>query len=136
MAGTPEQEGKAAQIGHSGMVQACTELFRTSISRISDHGIKSFALPPNWTIYAALALLAFLSVYALRHQPELVKSQSQIPAPVKQHERPLVTSVSPQKIPHHPQTVAPKKAKSHRQQGDYIAKDTYVYYGKDGKPNH
>jgi len=134
--GTTEGDGRATEIRHIGMVQAWRELFRTSISRISDHGVRIFESIPNRTIYAALALLAFLSVYALRHQPGSLKIQSQIPSPAMQHERPLVPAISRRKIPNHPQTVIPKKAKSRRVQSDYIAKDTYIYYGKDGKPSH
>jgi len=134
MAATTEEEGTAAPIRQSGLAQAGREFLRTFSCRVSARGIKVFALRPTRTIYAALALLAFLSVYALRHQPDSVKSQAQIPAPVKSQA--LVPSASPHKIPNHLQTITARKAKPRRPQSDYIAKDTLTYYGKDGKPSH
>ncbi len=137
MAGTTEEEGsKAAQLPHSGLVQASRELLRTSISRISDQGIKIFAWRRTRTGIVTLALLAFPAVYAFRYQSDSVKSQSQIPAIVQHPERPLVPSIAPRNTHNHAQTVAPKKAKSRSHPSDYIAKDTYIYYGKDDNPSH
>ena len=121
---TPEEKGnKAAQLDH-GFVQASRELSRISISVIS---------------ILALALLAFTILFAVRgHRTDLVKRQSKILATVQQRERPLVpvTTVASESTPNHAHTVRPNKAKSRRRRNDYIAKDTYVYYGKDGQPNH
>jgi hypothetical protein len=130
-AGTSEEEENATQVLHNGTVQAWREHFQTSIFRISSRGIKLFALLPNRTIFAALALLAFLSVYALRHKADSVKSQSQVPASVTQQ---VLVPIPSQNTPNHRQTAA-KKAKPRRRPSDYVAKDTYIYYGKDGKPD-
>jgi len=115
---TPEEKGKAALL-----VQAGRELLPRSICRIS---------------ILALALLTFTFLFAVRgHQTDSVKRQSKIPTTVQQLERPLpVTTVASESTHNHDRKVEPKKGKSRRRRDDYIAKDTYVYYGKDGKPNH
>jgi hypothetical protein len=128
MAGTTEEEGsKAAQLPHGGSAQARQELLGTSISRISDQGVKIFPWLRTRTGIATLALLAFTGVYAFRHQSDSVKNQSQIPAIIQHPERPLVPSITPRNTHNHAQTMAPKKAKSRRHSSDYIAKDTYIY---------
>jgi len=137
MAGTAEEEGrKAAQRPHSGLVQASRERLRTSISRISDQGVKILAWMRTRTGIVTLALLAFPAVYAFLHQSDSVKSQSQIPAIAQPPEKPLVRSIAPRNTHSHAHALAPKKAKSRSHPSDYIAKDTYIYYGKDGKPSH
>jgi len=81
-----------------------------------------------------LPLLAFSVVHAVRsHHPDSVKTQPQ--AAEQQHESTLVSSSASEQTNDDAHTVAPNKAKSRRRQDDYVAKDTYVYYGKDGKPS-
>ena len=60
----------------------------------------------------------------LRHHPDSVKNPSQIPPAVGQRQH------------NDAHTAAASKSKSRRRQEDYVAKDTTVYYGKDGKPSH
>ena len=116
---TPEKKvNKAAQL-----VQVGRELSRRSISRIS---------------ILALALLMFTFPFALRgHRTDSVNRQSKNPTTVQPPERRLapVTTVAPESTRNYDHKVGPNKGKSRRRRGDYIAKDTYVYYGKDGKPN-
>ena len=117
---TPEGKGKKA----AQLLQVGRELSRRSISRIS---------------ILALALLMFTFPFAVRgHRTDSVKRESKIPATVQQPERPLapVTTVASESTHNHDRKVGPNKGKSRRRRDDYIAKDTYVYYGKDGKPNH
>jgi hypothetical protein len=133
-AGTAKEEGcKAAQLHYSEAVTSRRELLRTSISRISDQSVTTFAWLRTRTGFVALALLVLPLVYAVHHQ---VKSQSQIPAMLQQRQGPLVPSTASQNIHNHAQALPPKKAKPRRHQSDYIAKDTYIYYGKDGKPGN
>jgi len=117
---THEEKGnKAAQF-----VQLGRELSRRTISQIS---------------ILALALLMFTFPFAVRgHRTDSVKRQSKIPATVQQWERPLapVTTVASESTRKHNHKVLPDKGKSRHRRDDYVAKDTYVYYGKDGKPNH
>jgi hypothetical protein len=137
MAGSREEgSSQAAQLDHNESGRTRREILRTSISRICDQSVKTFAWLRTRTGIVALALVAFPIVYAFHHQPDSVKSQSQIPPVVQQRERPLVSSIASQETHHHAQAVAPKKVKSRRHQSDYIAKDTYIYYGKEGKPSH
>jgi hypothetical protein len=114
----------------SGLVRARREFLRISISRIR---IRDSRL---WTSIGivALTLLAFGAVYGLRgHHPDSVKDRSQIPPAVLQRQKPLVSATSiASENPHK----AAGKSKSRRPEGDYIAKDTFVQYGKDGKPIH
>jgi hypothetical protein len=137
MASTTEEKGsKASQFHHSELVHAGRELLRTFISRVSHQRVKTFAWLRTRTGIVALALLAFPALYAFHHRPDSAESQSQIPAMPQQPERPRVPSTASRNTSNHTQTVAPQKTKSRRRQSDYIAKDTYTYYGKDGKPNH
>jgi len=141
-ANTGPQKNKAAQPHHTGL-QASRELLQICISRISDYGVKFDSwLKSRMRFFAAcsatilLTLLAFSVVHAVRsHHPESVKSQSQPPATVQQHQSTLVSSNASAQTHDDAHTAAPNKAKSRRRQGDYVAKDTYVYYGKDGKPS-
>jgi len=123
-AAIPEERGnKAAQVD-PGFVEAGRKVSRISISRI---------------VILVLALLAFAVLLAVRgHRTDSVKRQSTTPATVEQHETPLVpvTTLASESTHNHARTVEPKKAKSRRRQDDYVAKNTYVYYGKAGKPNH
>jgi hypothetical protein len=147
LASTPQEEAKkAAQIdcsmeAPSGLVRASREFLRISISRISDHriGIHDSRLWTSITI-VALTLLAFGAVYGLRgHHPDSVKDRSQIPPAVLQRQKPLVsaTSIASENSHNDAHTVAASKSKSRRRrQADYIAKDTFIQYGKDGKPIH
>lgn len=116
----PKAKGnKAAQL-----VQIGRELSRRSISRIS---------------ILALALLMFTFPFAVRgHRTDSVERQSKIQATVQRREKPIapVTTVASEGTHKRDHKVGPNKAKSRRRRDDYIAKDTYVYYGKDGKPNH
>jgi len=123
----------------SGLVRASREFLRISISRISDHRIRIHD-PRLWTSIGivALTLLAFGAVYGLRgHHPDSVKDRSQIPPAVLQHQKPLVsaTSIASENSHNDAHAAAASKSKSRRRQGDYIAKDTFVQYGKDGKPS-
>jgi hypothetical protein len=144
IAATAEQrENQAAQPQHRGL-QANREPLRICISRISDYGVEIYSsLKSRMRMLAAgsaailLTLLAFSVVYAVRrHHRDSVKSQSQTPAAVQQHDLAPVSSSASEPTHDDAHTVTPNKAKSRRRQGDYIAKDTYVYYGKDGKPSH
>ena len=138
-----QQENKAAQPHHSGL-EAGREFSRLRISRISDYGVKLYwSLKSRMRFLAAgsaailLTLLAFSVVYAVRrHHQDAVKSQSQIPAAVQQRDSAPVSSSASEPTHDDAHSAPPTKAKSRRRQGDYVAKDTYVYYGKDGKPSH
>jgi hypothetical protein len=142
-ANTGRQESKAAQPHHSGL-QASRELLRICISRIRADGVTFYSwLKSRMRLSAAcsaailLTLLAFGVVHAVRsHHADSVKSQSQPPAAVEQHVSTLASSSASEQTHDNAHTVAPDKVKSRRRQDDYIAKDTYVYYGKDGKPSH
>jgi len=139
-----EEVKKAAQFdrktqAYSGLVRASRELLRISISRISDHRVRIHG-SPLWTStgIVALALLVFGAVYGLRgYHPDSVKSHSQIAPASQPREKPLVpaTGVASGSTRNDAHTVVPSKSKS-RRKGDYVAKNTYVYYGKDGKPSH
>ena len=117
---TPEEKGnKAAQLEQVGR-----ELSRRSISRVS---------------ILALALLTLTLPFAVRsHRTDSVKRQSKNPTAAQQPERRLApaTTVASESTRNHDRKVGPNKGKSRRRRDEYIAKDTYVYYGKDGKPNH
>jgi hypothetical protein len=113
---------------------------RISISRISDHRVRIHD-SRLWTSIGivALTLLAFGAVYGLRgHHPDSFKSRLQILPAVQQSQKPLVpaTSIASQSTHNGAHAVAASKSKSRRPHGDYVAKDTIVYYGKDGKPSH
>jgi hypothetical protein len=131
---TEEKDSKAAQLHHNQLVGR--ELLRMLISRISHQRVTTFAWLRTRTGIVALALLAFTALYAFHHRPHSVKSQSQMPAMPQLGERPVAPSTTSQNTYNHARTVTPKKAKSRRRQSDYIAKDTYIYYGTNGKPNH
>jgi hypothetical protein len=142
---TQEDAKKAPQLdcnteAHSGLVRASRKLLRISISRISDHRVRIHD-SRLWTSIGivALTLLAFGAVYGPRgHHPDSVKSRSQIPPAVQQSQKPLLpaTSIASENTHNDAHTVAASKSKSRRRQGDYVAKNTTVYYGKDGKPSH
>jgi len=120
---------KPAQVVHSGFVQASLNLVR------SDYRIRIHASPKWFSSLAilALTLIAFSAVYGL-----LRKNHSQIPTAVQQREKPVapVTSTASDNTHNHRNTLARSKSKSRRRRDDYIAKDTYVYYGRDGKASH
>jgi|SRR5215469_4893668 len=113
-----EKGNKAAQL-----VQAGRELSRRSISRVS-------ILAPT--------LLIFTFLFPVRgHRTDSVKRQSKIPATMQQRESPLAPVSSASESTHNQDhKVGPNKGKARPRRNDYIAKDTYVYYGTDGKPNH
>ena len=123
-AAIPEEKGEtAAPVDHS-FVEARRKISRISLSRI---------------IILVLALLIFAALLAARsHRTNSVKRQSTIPATVQQRAVPLVpvTTGASESTDNHAHTAGPKKAKSRGRRDDYVAKDTYVYYGKEGKPNH
>ena len=147
LATTAQKEAKKAAQPHSGLVQASREHLRRSISWISDHCVRSrlaslkfeFGDRSACSGILALALLAFSAVYGFRgyHQGSL-KNHSQIPTAVQQREKPVApaTSIASENTNNDAHAAVPSKSKSRRRHGDYIAKDTYVYYGKDGKPSH
>ena len=117
---SPEEKGKKA----AQFVQVGRELSRRSIFRVS---------------IFVLAVLMFTFPFAVRgHRTDSVERQSKIPATAQQRERPLapVTTVASESTHNHDHKVGPNKAKSRRRRDEYIAKDTYIYYGRDGKPNH
>ena len=141
LASTTQGEAKkAAQLeckteAPSGLLRASREFLRISISRIRIHDSRL------WTSIGivALTLLAFGAVYRLRgHHPDSVKDRSQIPPAVLQRQKPLVSAASfaSENAHNDANTLAASESKSRRRQGDYVAKDTIVYYGKDGKPSH
>jgi hypothetical protein len=72
----------------------------------------------------------------LGHHPDSVKNRSQIPPAVEQRQKPLVpaASIASENTHHDAHAPAASKSKSRRPREDYIAKDTFVQYGKDGKP--
>jgi hypothetical protein len=119
----------------SGLVRARREFLRISISRISNHRVR-IRDSRLWTSIGivTLTLLAFGAVYGLRgNHTDSVKDRSQLPPAVLQRQKPLVSAASiASENPHK----AASKSKSRRREGDYIAKDTFVQYGKDGKPIH
>ena len=124
---------------HSGSVPASRELWRTSISRVSNHRV-SIHDSRLWTSIGivALTLLTFLAVYGLRgHHPDSVKNSSQTLPAVQQRQKPLVpaTRIASKSTHSRAHGVAVGKSKSRRRR-DYVAKDTFVQYGKDGKPIH
>jgi hypothetical protein len=123
----------------SGLVRTSRELLRISISRISDHRVSIIHDSRLWTSIGivTLTLLAFGAMYGLRgHHPDSVKSRSQILPAVQQRQKPIVPATSiTSKSTHNGHAVAASKSKSRRRQRDYVAKDTIVYYGKDGKPS-
>jgi len=55
----------------------------------------------------------------------MLQQRQELPAP----------GIASKNIPNHAQPVTRKKVKPRRHRSDYIAKDTYIYYGKDGKPS-
>lgn len=142
---TQEETKKAAQLDcdtetPSGLVPASRELWRTSISRVSNHrvGIHDSRL---WTSIGivALTLLMLGAVYGWRgHHPDSVKNSSQTLPAVQQGQKPLVPArrIASKSTHNRAHAVAASKSKSRRRQGDYVAKDTFVQYGKDGKPIH
>jgi hypothetical protein len=142
---TQEEAKKPSQLdckaeAQSGLVPASRELLRMSISRVSDYRVRIHnSRLWTWIGIAALTLLAFGAVYGLRgRHPDAVKSRSQIPPAVQQRQTPLVpaTSVASKNTHKNAHAAAASKSKSRRRQQDYVAKDTYVHYGKDGKPSH
>jgi hypothetical protein len=132
---TQEEATQAAQFEHSGFVQAIRELLHSDY-RIRIHALPKWISSPS---LVALTLLALSVVYGFRgyHQDSL-KNHSQIATTVQQHESLVTpaTSIASGNTHKHADTVARSKSKSRRRRGDYIAKDTYVYYGKAGKPSH
>jgi hypothetical protein len=90
-----------------------------------------------WSSAGILALATLAFVYGLRdHRSGPVKGSLQIPAVVEQTEKPLVPAGNVRAEKAHNDThSAPSKSKS-RRQTDYVAKDTYVYYGKNKKADH
>jgi flagellar biosynthesis GTPase FlhF len=68
------------------------------------------------------------------HHPDSVKNRSQIPA-VEQRQKPAA-SITSQNTHSDAHNVPASESKSRRRREDYIAKDTFVQYGKDGKPIH
>ena len=135
-----EEAKMAAQIEHSGFVQASRELLRIWICQIKDHAnrVHPLRLWPSSLRILVLTLLAFGAVYGFRgHHRNSPKNDSQIPTTVQRSENPSAppTSISAQNNHNYPHT-ALSKSESRRRGGDYIAKDTYIYYGIDGKPSH
>jgi hypothetical protein len=139
IATSEERASEPAQLYQSDWVQAKQEFLRIFIPWIRDHCVKLCAWLRMRTGVIALGLLALTFVYAIRaHYSGSGKSQQQIPATLKQPPTPLVpvTSITSGETHNdaHPGTRA--KVRSRRRQGDdYVAKDTYVYYGKEGKPS-
>lgn len=139
---TNRPKGEAVQLHHSGL-KASRELISICLSRINQYGVKIYSWLKTRTSFVAacsaamlLILLAFSVVYTVRdHHRDSLKSLSPPPAAV-QHDSTLVSSSASEQTHSDAHTVAPNQAKSRRRQDDYVAKDTYVYYGKEGKPNH
>jgi hypothetical protein len=140
---TQEEAIKPAQLdfktaAQSGLERASRRILRMSISRIRDHGVRLHG-SHLWTSIGivALTLLAVAAVYGLRgHHPDSDKS-SQISRAVQQRQEPLApaTSIASEKANNDAHAVSARKSKSRRRRDDYVAKDTYVHYGKDGKPS-
>ena len=128
---TKEQSRKADLPRQSRAVPSKQELWRTYISRINDQSVKILCRLRTRSGILALSLLALPCLYVFLHK---FNSQSQKPAIVQQQLPPAVPTIPPQSIDDHAQDARPQKAKSRRQRSDYVAKDTYVYYGTDGKP--
>jgi hypothetical protein len=67
------------------------------------------------------------------------KSADRKPSPIEQARATKRVAVSnqPATVPQRKEASSAKKAKVRRQrdQDDYVAKDTYVYYGNSGKPS-
>lgn len=131
--GATKQEGRKADLSRESMAVASKqELWRTYISRINDQSVKILLRLRTRSGFLAFALLALPSVYVFLHKSE---SQPQKPAMVQQQLPPAVPSIPPQNVDNHAREVITKKAKPRRQRSDYVAKDTYVYYGTGGKPS-
>jgi hypothetical protein len=126
---------RAAQLAYSALVQAARELVRITVCRMNRERAKIYTWLRTRIGIAALALVAFTLCAVGGHDPDFVKRQ--MPVPVKQAEKPLLpyASVAPQNVHNGVHAIAPSKAKP-RRRNDYVAKDTYVYYGKGGKPSH
>jgi hypothetical protein len=127
-----EKERQAVQFDQSQVVPTRRELLRTSVSRINHQSVKTFEWLRSRLGIVALALLALSLVLAFRHQ---VKNQSPTPAMLQQRQGAPVPSVASQNIHKHARAIPPQKPKSRRHQSDYIAKDTYISFDKDGKPS-
>lgn len=123
-AAIPEEKVEKAAPVDPGFVEASRKVSRISIPRI---------------IVLVLALLVFAVLLVARsHRTDSVRRQSTTPTTVQQRDSPLVpVRTGASKSTHnHAHAVGPKKANSRGRRDDYVAKDTYVYYGKEGKPNH
>jgi hypothetical protein len=121
---------------HSSLVQACRRLLPRFISGIRDHGRIHDSRVLTAIGIVVLALLGFGSVHEWRvHHSDSVKHRPQILPAMQPPDKPLVSTTSTANTSNNAHVVAQGKSKSHRGQGDYVAKDTYVYYGKNGKPN-
>ena len=72
----------------------------------------------------------------LGHYPDSAKNRPQIRSAVEQRQKPLAPTASntAENTHNDGHSVAASKSKSRRRRDDYIAKDTFVQYGKDGKP--
>ena len=68
----------------------------------------------------------------LGHHPDSGKNHSHIPPAVEQRQKPAA-SITSENTHNDAHTAAASKSKSRRRE-DYIAKDTFVQYGRDGKP--
>lgn len=125
VAAIPEEKGNNAAQVDPGFVEASRKISRISIPRIV-------------ILVLVLSAFALVLLAARAHRTGSVKPQSAIPATVEPREiHPVpVTTVASDSTHNHAHSVGAKKAKSRRRRDDYVAKDTYVYYGKQGKPNH
>jgi hypothetical protein len=72
----------------------------------------------------------------LGRHPDSVKNRPQIPPAVEQRQKPLAPagSITSENTHNDAHIVAANKSRSRRPREDYIAKDTFVQYGRDGKP--
>ena len=123
---------------HSRFVQACRRLLRRFISEVGAHVRIPDSRVGTAVGIVALALLGFGTVHEWRaHHSNSVKPRAQIQPAVQPPDKPLVpaTSTPSENTGNNAHSVAPSKSKPRSRQGDYVAKDTYVYYGKDGKPS-
>src|SRR5437868_4922314 len=142
LATIPQEEAKQAD-QQSEFVPASRELLAISSSRmiVSDYWIRIRAsrLSVVSLRIVALTLLAFTAVYGLRgYHRDSSKDQSQTLTAMRQPEKPVARArgTASRTLHNDAHPLARKKSKPRRRQADYIAKDTYVYYGKDGKPSH
>jgi len=126
---------KPTQVEHSGFGQAALNLLRANYRVRTHASLRSFSS----VAILALTVIAFSAVYGLLgYHQVFLRNHSQIPTPIQQREKPVAPAktIASQNTHKLGSTLARSKSKSRRRRNEYIAKDTYVYYGNDGQASH